>query len=423
MNRRTLALPLSLLTLASMATGCGSLSLGGSEDRETVTVWLMQNSASKDFLAKFTEEFEAEHSDIDLDIRIQEWSGIGEKVGKALADDSPDAPDVIEVGNTQVAQYVDQGGVLDLSLESLRDLGMKDWLPGLAEPGAVKGSQFGIPWYAANRVVLYNKDLFADAGIDRLPRDREEWLEQTAQLNSDGNQGIYLAGQDWYTLAGFIWEEGGELAEEENGVWTGSLHSPEAIAGMDFYRRLQSLGDGPKDADEQTPPQAEVFAKGRVAQIITVPGAVKLIEETNPELAGKIGYFPVPGKKDGRPGAVFTGGSDLVIPERTDQEWGAKEVVKALAGERWQKELATTMSYVPNKTTLASAVAANPGAAAMAEGAARGRATPNSPRWAAVEADNPIKRYMTEVLIGANPKPTAREASEKITEILDQRGE
>ncbi|SDJ46035.1 N,N'-diacetylchitobiose transport system substrate-binding protein [Streptomyces indicus] len=415
-------MPLSLLTLAALS-GCGSVSFGGSEGRDTVTVWLMQNSASQGFLKKFKQEFEAEHGGVELDIRIQEWTGIGEKVGKALESEDPSAPDVIEVGNTQVAQYVEQGGVLDLSLESLRDLGGEDWLPGLAEPGAVNGSQFGIPWYAANRVVLYNKDLFAAAGIDKLPRDREEWLEQTEKLNSGPQQGIYLAGQDWYTLAGFIWEEGGELAVDKDGVWTGALDTPQARAGMDFYARLQALGKGPKDADEQTPPQAEVFAKGKVAQIITVPGAAKLIEETNPELAGKIGYFPVPGKKAGQPCAVFTGGSDLVIPERTDQEWAALDVVKALAGERWQKELATTMDYVPNKTTLASAVAANPGAAAMAKGAARGRATPNSPRWAAVEADNPIKRYMTEVLTGGDPEQAARAASRQITETLDPREE
>ncbi|MBC9713837.1 extracellular solute-binding protein [Streptomyces sp. TRM66268-LWL] len=418
MKHRTVALPLSLLTLAAL-TGCGSLSMGGSQERDKVTVWLMQNSASKGFLAKFEKEYEAENGDVDLDIRIQEWTGIGEKVNEALASDDASAPDVIEIGNTQVAQYVDQGGVLDLSLESMRDLGMEDWLPGLAEPGSVDGSQFGIPWYAANRVVLYNKDLFAAAGIKNPPKDREEWIAQTEELNSGSQQGIYLAGQDWYTLAGFIWEEGGELAVDKDGTWTGTLESPQALAGMDFYARLQALGKGPKDADEQTPPQTDVFAKGKVAQIITVPGAAKLIEEANPELAGKIGYFPVPGKQAGRPGAVFTGGSDLVIPERTDQEWAAMNVVKALAGERWQKELATTMDYVPNKTTLASVVDGKPGVAAMAEGAVRGRATPNSPRWAAVEADNPIKRYMTDVLTGADPEETAREASRQITKLLD----
>ncbi len=421
---RRAAMPLALALSSTLTlAGCGLLP--GEDERRTVTVWMMQGSASPEFVERFTEDFEKEHEAIDLDIRVQEWTGIGAKVKKALKATGDDAPDVIEVGNTQVAQYVDEGGLYNLTLESARDLGMDDWLPGLAEPGRYNGGQYGIPWYAANRVVIYNKDLFAEAGITRPPRTREEWIADTRKLNSGGNQGIYLAGQDWYTLAGFIWDEGGDLAKEtkeSSGDWRGTLHSAAALRGMAFYQRLQSLGRGPRDADEEHPAQAGVFAGGDVAQIVAVPGAARAIEEKNPELKGKLGYFPIPGKKAGKPGAVFTGGSDLIVPERSEDHRGAVEVIEALAGKKWQTDLARTMNYVPNKAKLAPAVAGEAGVAAMAAGAANGRATPNSPRWASVEADNPIKGYMTEVLTGADPATRAREASRKITRALDIEG-
>ncbi|RVU22762.1 extracellular solute-binding protein [Streptomyces antnestii] len=432
MLRRTAATLVSLgLVSAALLTGCGYLPGGGDEQR-TVTVWLMKDSASDAFLRRFTKSFEDENPGLRLDIRIQEWTGIGAKVSAALtrkpgarakgdAADGP-APDVIEVGNTQVPQYVDEGGLLDLSLESARDLGMDDWLPGLADPGMFHSRQYGIPWYAANRVVIYNKDLFAKAGIKRTPRTRAEWIDDTRRLNTGGDQGIYLAGQDWYTLAGFIWDEGGDLAKETGGIWEGSLHTPAALRGMAFYRQLQALGRGPRNADEEHPPQSGEFAKGDVAQIVAVPGTAQAVEEKNPGLRGKLGYFPVPGRTAAKPGSVFTGGSDLVVPENTDDRDGAVAVVKALAGAKWQKDLARTMNYVPNKTTLSGAVAAGPGVAAMAAGAARGRATPVSPLWARVEADNPIKAYMSKVLDGADPATEARAASRRITEELDASG-
>jgi N,N'-diacetylchitobiose transport system substrate-binding protein len=416
-KRRLLAL---VCASASLVSGCGLLP-GGTE-RQTVTVWLMKGSASQDFLKRFTEDFESTHSDVDLDIRIQEWTGIGPKVQAALeakGDDADAGPDVVEVGNTQVPQYVDGGRLVDLTLESVRDWGSEEWLPGLAEPGMRRGHQYGIPWYGANRVVVYRKDLFAEAGIDAPPKTREQWLEVTEKLDSGGNQGIYLAGQDWYTLAGFIWDEGGELAEDRGGSWEGALDSPEALRGMDFYRRLQALGDGPVDADEEHPPQAGEFAEGDIAQIVAVPGVAQAIVERNPGLAGKLGFFPVPGRTAAAPGAVFTGGSDLVIPENTDRREAAIAVVEALAGAKWNTELARTMNYVPNKTTLADAVTGEEGVAAMAAGAARGRATPSTPEWATVEADNPIKPYMTKVLRGADPTKEARRASRRITEQLD----
>lgn len=410
--------PLALACVsAALLSACGVLP-GGGEGRHTVTVWLMQNSASKDFLDRFTADFERTHKDIRLDIRIQQWTGIVDKVQAALKDGSGAGPDVIEVGNTQVPEYVEDGRLTDLTLESMRDWGKEHWLPGLAEPGRDDSRQYGIPWYAANRVVIYRKDLFAKAGVTSPPKTRAQWLADTERLDSGTNQGIYLAGQDWYTLSGFVWDEGGDLAAETDGEWKGTLDSPAALRGMDFYRRLQALGRGPADADEEHPPQAQVFAGGKVAQIIAVPGLAQSVVQENPELKDKIGYFPVPGITADHPGAVFTGGSDLVVPQNTDRPYDATAVVGALTGARWDTDLARTMNYVPNKTTLAGAVAGEQGVAAMAAGAARGRATPHTPDWPAVEADNPIKGYMTKVLGGADPATEARRASRRITELL-----
>ncbi|MFD7894610.1 extracellular solute-binding protein [Streptomyces sp. NPDC059743] len=414
MKNRCLACSVALVSCVALG-GCGMMP-GGGGGSTTVTVWLMKDSVSDAFLDRFVTDYENEHPSVELDIKIQEWTGIGEKVLTAL--DGEDAPDVVEVGNTQVAQYAESGNLRDLTLESVRDLGSEDWLPGLAEPGSINGAQFGIPWYAANRVVIYNKELFALAGIGELPKTREAWLADTEELNRGGNQGIYLAGQDWYTLAGFIWDEGGELAVETGGEWQGVLDSPAALRGMSFYKDLQSLGEGPKNSDEAKPPQADVFAKGDVAQIISTPGSARLIEEQNPELKGKLGFFPIPGKTSDKPGRVFTGGSDLIVPKNSSHHSAAVDVVKALAGEKWQTDLARTMSYVPNKVTLAEVIGGDEGTAAMAAGAARGRATPNLPQWASVEADNPIKPYMTAVLEGQDPQESAKAASEHITAAL-----
>ncbi|NED92554.1 extracellular solute-binding protein, partial [Streptomyces sp. SID11233] len=109
-NRRLLA-SAALLTSTAVLCGCGVLP-GSGGDRKTVTVWLMKDSASAAFLKRFTEDFEKHHDDLKVDIEIQSWNGIVEKVGKALkGGEGVEVPDVVEVGNTQVARYVDQGGL------------------------------------------------------------------------------------------------------------------------------------------------------------------------------------------------------------------------------------------------------------------------------------------------------------------------
>ncbi|WP_128818961.1 extracellular solute-binding protein [Streptomyces sp. S063] len=410
----------SVLVLTAALSACSSSSGPDSRNgdgRTTVDVWLMRDSVSAQFQKEFNADFEKRHPTIDVRIQIQEWDGIGQKITAALA--SNDAPDVIEAGNTQVAQYAESGGLLDLS-DHKDELNGEDWLSGLAEPGSYEGKQYGIPYYAANRVVIYRTDLFEKAGVDAAEiKTREQWIDATAKLNRGGTQGIYLPGQMWYALAGFIWDEGGDLAAESGGTWSGALDTPEALRGMAFYEELQALGKGPKDSDEDDPPQAEVMAQGQVAQIISTPGGAKVIAENNPELKGKLAFFPIPGKTANTPGAVFTGGSDLVVPAAAAHPDEAVTFIKELTGETWQKKLAVAMSYVPNRTSLASAVADDPGAAAMAVGAAHGHATPNTPGWAAVEAENPIKDYMTAVLTGGDPAKEAAKASRDITRAMN----
>ncbi|UCA52091.1 extracellular solute-binding protein [Streptomyces sp. WA6-1-16] len=410
----------SVLVLTAALSACSPSSgpdSGNGDGRTTVDVWLMRDSVSAQFQKEFTADFENRHPTIDVKIQIQEWDGIGQKITAALA--SNDAPDVIEAGNTQVAQYAESGGLLDLS-DRKDELNGDDWLRGLAEPGSYEGKQYGIPYYAANRVVIYRTDLFEKAGVDAAGiKTREQWIDATAKLNKGGTQGIYLPGQMWYALAGFIWDEGGDLAAESGGKWSGALDTPEALRGMEFYEQLQALGKGPKDSDEDDPPQAEVMAQGQVAQVISTPGGANVIAENNPELKGKLAFFPIPGKTADTPGAVFTGGSDLVVPAAAAHPDEAVTFIKELTGDSWQKKLAVAMSYVPNRTSLASAVADDPGAAAMAVGAANGHATPNTPGWAAVEAENPIKDYMTAVLTGGDPAKEAAKASQDITRAMN----
>ncbi|WP_329346592.1 extracellular solute-binding protein [Streptomyces microflavus] len=408
----------SVLVLTAALSACSTPSdSAGGDGRTTVDVWLMRDSVSDTFQKEFTADFEKRHPKIDVKIQIQEWDGIGQKITAALA--SNDAPDVIEAGNTQVAQFAESGGLLDLS-DRTDELNGEDWLSGLAEPGAYEGKQYGIPYYAANRVVIHRTDLFEKAGIDaKAIKTREQWIDATTKLNKGGTQGIYLPGQLWYALAGFIWDEGGDLATESGGKWSGALDTPEALRGMAFYEELQALGKGPKDSDEDDPPQAEVMAQGQVAQVISTPGGANVIVEKNPELKGKLAFFPIPGKTAGTPGSVFTGGSDLVVPAAAAHPDEAVTFIRELTGDTWQKKLAVAMSYVPNRTSLASAVAGDPGAAAMAVGAANGHATPNTPGWAAVEAENPIKDYMTAVLTGGDPAKEAAKASQDITRAMN----
>lgn len=395
-----------------------------SEAGGELTVWLMTGSAPDELVADLNDEFESSHDGVTVNYEVQQWDGILEKLTTALASNDP--PDVIELGNTQTAQFSAAGGLLDLS-DKVSDLGGDTWLEGLKESGAWDGKQFGIPFYAGNRVVFYRTDLFEDAGV-APPASFDEWIAAGEKLTAankgnDRFQALYLPGQSWYVLLSFIWDHGGELAVQDGEAWTAAIDSPEAQAGIEDYKRLyDSLSKAPADTDEANPQQFEVFAEGNVGMMIGLPWELNSAVDANKDLEGNVAAFPIPSTNGGA-APVFLGGSNLAISAGSDQADLAYEWIKLLTGETYQTRLAEENGAIPNSTSFTSVLESDPILGVEAEAAANGKVTPVTPSWASVEATpNPLKDMLTKVLTGASVSETAGETNQMITDRMASSG-
>jgi N,N'-diacetylchitobiose transport system substrate-binding protein len=403
------------------AAGCGSSDKGSGTETggsKTLTVWLMDGSGPDKLVADLNTEFQAAHEGVTVTYQKQQWNGILEKLTTALASNNP--PDVIELGNTQTAKFAASGALADLS-GKVSDLGGQDWLKALTESGAWDGKQFGIPFYAANRIVIYRTDLFDKAGV-KAPTSLDEWITAGKKVASGNTKltPLYLPGQNWYFLSSLIWDQGGDLAVKEGNAWKGTVDSTQAQAGVAAYQRLfKELSKAPADADEATPQQYEVMAKGNVAMMIGLPWELNSAAGEAPDLKGKLGAFPIPSHTAGQVAPVFLGGSNLAIPAGSKNQDLAYDWLKLLAGEKYQTRLAKENGVLPNSASLATTTLGDdPVLGAMAKAAQNGRITPNDPTWAAVEAaPNPLKDMLTKVLSGqASVAQATGEASGLITE-------
>lgn len=391
---------------------------------KTLTVWVMDGSAPDAWMAGVNKEFEAKHPGVKVKVEKQQWNGIQEKVTTALSEDTP--PDVLELGNTQTAGYAVTGGLADLSGDKAK-LGYDGWNKGMTASAELDGKLYSAPWYAASRVVVYDKAAFKKAGVTP-PKTRAEWIDGLKKLKAADpkSQPIYLPGQSWYVLAGFVWDEGGDLAVKDGDKWKGALSSPEALNAMNFYKELASYSTAPKDKDEATPQQStDIVPKGGVASWIGLGweagGAIDAMKK-----AGKtadFGYFPIPGKTADKPGSVFFGGSNLAVSERSQNKDLAKEWLALAAGKDQMTKYAaaTEGALLPNNDAAQFKPAAGSFAEAMALAAGVGKITPVTPGWANVEtAPNPIKDYMTKVLKGEDAKAAAEAADKVIGERVNQ---
>ncbi|MFB9688067.1 sugar ABC transporter substrate-binding protein [Amycolatopsis plumensis] len=382
------------------ASSSGNAPLSG-----TVTVWLMTGSAPATLTDALHKEFEAAHPGVKVKYEVQQWDGIQQKLTTALASGAP--PDVIEIGNTQTAAFASQDGVLtDLTAEKDSFNGAQ-WLKGLADSGTYDGKVYGVPFYAANREVIYRKDMFEQAGIAKPPASNDEWIDAIGKLKtkfgSDPDfQALYMPGQNWYALLSFIWDNGGDIAKADGKNYKATLDTSEAKAGLEFYKKLVDTSGtkAPKDADEAKPQQATVYGAGKVAMMIGLPWELATAAKTDPSLTDKTAAFAIPGKTAGQSAPVFLGGSNLAIPANSKNVAAAKEYVKLLSSPKYQSQLAAA-GVVPGTSTDLTGLDKDPLGSVMAKASANGKAVPASPKWGDVESgQNPVKDMLTAYLTG-----------------------
>jgi N,N'-diacetylchitobiose transport system substrate-binding protein len=411
----------TVIMAGALAACGGDKPSGQTPSGGTLTVWLMNGSAPDALVKQLNTEFEAAHAGWHVNYQVQQWNGIQDKLTTGLASNDP--PDIVELGNTQAPKFVKAGALADLSSSKSALAGDK-WLAGLAATGIGDGKPFATPFYGANRIVIYRKDLFQKAGITATPTSITELIDAGKKLQTVSKdskfQALYLPGQSWYTLLSFIWAHGGDVAVKDGNTWKGALDTPQAQAGFtDYLNLFKTLSKAPADADEATPQQATVFAQGKVGMFIGLPweiGTATDAKDGNPDLKDKIGTFPIPSSAGG-PAPVFLGGSNLAISAGSKNSKAAQDWLALMLSDKYQRMLASN-GVVPGITGLGDSIYGDNEAAKVmaAAAAAGGKVTPPDPAWAAVEAGtNPIKDAMTAVLRGQDIAAVTKQASEAIT--------
>jgi N,N'-diacetylchitobiose transport system substrate-binding protein len=384
---------------------------------ETLTVWAMDGSTPPNWTKDLTAAFEKK-TGATLKFETQKWDGIQQKITTALSESNP--PDVLEVGNTQTPAYAATGGLADLS-DLKSEIGT-DWAENLNESAVYEGKQYAAPWYFANRVVIYNKKVWADAGIKDTPKTRDEFFDalETIEKKTDAEP-LYLPGQNWYFFDGLTIGQGADLVKKEGDKYVSNLSDPKVGQAMEIYKKYQSFSKAPKDKDEATPQQAEVFAKGDVGAFIGMGWEAGTAIAANKKIEKDIGYFTIPGESAAQPEGVFLGGSNLAVAAGSKKQELAKEFLKMALNDKFEGALAKENGVIPNKESLNSVLEGNAVAEAAAPAAAQGGTTPLIPEWAAVEnTPNPIKTYMTAVLKGKSPADAAQQVEDEINDRLSQ---
>lgn len=237
------------------------------------------------------------------------------KVGAAVQTNS--LPDILAGDVVRIPYWVQQGIFQDITqqINGLPD--KSDLQSGHIKAGTYQGKEYTLPFVSDISVMVWNKDLFKQAGLDpdKGPTNLDEFVAQAkavAKLDKSNVAGTYVAGQSGgaltFTLFPMVWGSGEEVLSD-NGTKS-LLDSATAKKIYSAYNDLANTknGIGAGSKEETGATWTEPFANGRIGVMSYPYTSVSPLFKT---AKFDIGVAPIPGVDGGS--STYLGGDAIGV--------------------------------------------------------------------------------------------------------------
>ncbi len=300
------------------------LSLSGLSFAKTkITYWqfMMNDETAK----KIVSQFEKENPDIQVEVVQLSWANGLDKITTSIAAGTP--PDVVELGNTWVANFAANGAIEDLSDWAAS---VKDKYSGW-ETTEYKGKYYAIPWLLGTRALFYNVGLFEKAGLnpDNPPETWEDVYRAAEKIDAlgDGIYGIglcsgenYSPWQQWFLPA--VWSNGGSILK--NNYTKANLTSCEVRETAKFYQALSKHALKSKQGD-----LAKAFGEGKLGMYVSGAWDIGTLMNDYPDTEFDVALIPKASLWKGAH-VSFAGAEVLAIPVAGKHKEAVREFIEFL---------------------------------------------------------------------------------------------
>jgi len=314
----------------------------------TITYWHTMSDPETEQLDKVIAAFESSNPNITVKATRYSWDDFKPAVLTSIA--GGEAPDTARMDIAWVSEFADQGALMQLDgvMPGFEEIAGSTF-PGPLSTNYWDGHYYGLPQNTNTQVLLWNKEVFDAAGIDKAPTTMEEFADVACTLTEGETQyGYALGGTYFWAPAPIFYAMGGKVVDENITTATGYINSAESIAAFEMLTDLFNegcispnlLGGGIGTADGH--------ATGLYAMIIDGPWMVDIYKGNYPDFA--VNFAPIPTGPDGTTSSVV-GGEDIVIFEGTKNADAAMKWVAYLLSEESQLMMAE-VGVIPTLATL-----------------------------------------------------------------------
>jgi multiple sugar transport system substrate-binding protein len=377
---RALAAFAALAWLGGSLAGCAARRDAGVE---RIEFWGLGREG--EVVAALLPEFERRNPGIRVTLQQIPWIAAHEKLLTAYAGDA--TPDVAQMGNTWIPEFVAVRGLADLSAfaRASRTIDGRDDFPGIWATNVVDGALYGIPWYVDTRVLFYRSDLLARAGYPRPPRTWGEWLDAMERIRARhlARSAILMPTNEFEPLEVLAMSNGSRFLNA--GGTRGAFEEPAFAGAFRWYVDAFRRGLAPVLANTQVTNLYQQFAQGDFAMHITGPWNVgEFKRRLPPEMNGRWATAPLPAR-DAREatGVSMAGGSSLVVFRASRHQAAARRLIEFLSAPAVQVDFFRRTGDLPARRSAWTRpeLAADPYFPAFRRQLERVEPLPKVPEW------------------------------------------
>ena len=407
-----------LKILALAATALGALS-STALAQQKLTMW--SRSTSEAFMPGLIEAFNASH-ETKIELQIVPSSEMVQKYATAAAGGS--APDFVSLDLVYAPAFA-KAGVLEDLTDMAKSLPFFEHLSKAhIGTGTYDGRIYALPMSADASVLLWNKKLFRQAGLDpeKGPTSWAEIEAAAGKVNALGGdiRGFYFPGAcggcNAFTFMPLIWASGGDILVD--GGKRATIDTPQMHDAIDFYRDLVAKGYVPESAKTDSGKNFfGGFATDKVGLSPIGAFAIGNLVKNYPTV--EFGVTFLPGKEGGK--ASFAGGDNFVVTGGRDNLKAAQEFLEFVYSIEGQTLLAKGGSLPTRSDIAAEAVKSLDERYQVATEAMKIGRTPSSPVYNDIinSSTGPWKQMLNEVFFGDDVDGSVAKAQATMQSILD----
>jgi len=388
----------------------------GAALNETITWWVpnWDEAVAKELAAKF----EAENAGVKVKLVITTWDTMENQIRVALM--TKDAPDLITELESRVKTYAKQNLLRKVDDYYDDTMPKDDFIASALDINTHDGGLYGVPFRHDGAGILYNKNMFKDAGLDpdKFPATWAEFVEAAAKLtkdtNGDGQIDQYATAWPLGNQANavsrymlMLFSEGGNVFNEDESA--SLLNSPEAVEALRKLTDTVKTGAAPKSTVElDNTSMRDLFINEKIAMYIGGQFDIEPIQSGKPSI--DLGTAVIPGK-DGMATTTVDGFS-LIVPESAASTEGVRKLVQFIAQPENMANL--TATFPGRKSALQQPKFADPLLKPFSDQLEKGQTVPKHDKWSQIE--KAIYRYIQLVVLN---NMDVQEAADKMKAEVD----